>query len=223
MLEDCNTGVAWVLDHCQSYGGDPNNVFIVGQSAGGHLMSVSLLGQVWQRQNGGSVVGGTPSWDVTRVKGFVGVSGAYNLLTLADHMHRRGLYKHMLASIMQGPEGQPWLEELSPTCLAKKLDPGVAAGVPPVLLLHGTADNSVPIDNAEEYAAALEGAGIKCRLKKYPGKTHTQPIVEDPMRGGQDQLMDEVLSLVRGEKCSNKQFPMLPSMLIDAATWVCPF
>ena len=35
-------------------------------------------------------------------------------------------------------------------------------------------------------------------LKLYKGKTHTQPIVEDPMRGGRDVLMDDVLSMVGG-------------------------
>lgn len=37
---------------------------------------------------------------------------------------------------------------------------------------------------------------MKARLKMYRDKTHTQPVVEDPMRGGQDELMDDILSLV---------------------------
>ena len=60
-------------------------------------------------------------------------------------------------------------------------------------------------------------------MRIYPGKTHTQPIVEDPMRGGRDELMDDVLGVVRGEECCNTQLGMLPSLLIDAATAVCPF
>ena len=223
MLQDCNTGVAWVLANCAAYGGDPSAVFIVGQSAGGHLMSLALLGQAAAHATGRPAPGSSPSWDVAKVQGFVGVSGAYNLESLAGHLHRRGLYRNMLSSIMQGPGGAPWLAELSPTHAVRLLPPAAARAVPPLLLLHGTGDNSVPVGNAEEFAAAAGAAGVRCRTKFYPGKTHTQPIVEDPMRGGQDELMDEVLSLVRGRICYNRQFPMLPAALIDAATWVCPF
>lgn len=60
-------------------------------------------------------------------------------------------------------------------------------------------------------------------LKLYKGKTHTQPIVEDPMRGGRDELMDDVLGVVTGVESYHRQFPMLPALLIDAASAVCPF
>lgn len=44
--------------------------------------------------------------------------------------------------------------------------------------------------------ACRESGVREARLKLYPGKTHTQPLVEDPMRGGQDELMDDILSVV---------------------------
>ena len=34
-------------------------------------------------------------------------------------------------------------------------------------------------------------------VKLYVGKTHTQPLIEDPMSGGRDVLTDEILSVVR--------------------------
>ena len=46
MLEDCNTGVSWVTRHIGSRGGDPNQVYIVGQSAGGQLGALVLIAQV---------------------------------------------------------------------------------------------------------------------------------------------------------------------------------
>lgn len=66
-------------------------------------------------------------------------------------------------------------------------------------------------------------AGADCELKIYLNKTHTQPIVEDPMRGGRDEMMDDVLSLIVGKPCFNRQFPMLPNIFINLASWVCPF
>lgn len=35
--EDCYEGLKWVYDHCQDYGGDPYNIFVAGDSAGGNL------------------------------------------------------------------------------------------------------------------------------------------------------------------------------------------
>lgn len=223
MLQDVNTGVKWVLGNAELYGGDAEQVFLIGQSAGGHLTSLAVLAQAMQASNGGAALGASPSWDLSRLRGYVGVSGAYDLVTLADHLHRRGLYQNMFGAIMAGPEGTPMLDKLSPSEVAARLSKEAATLVPPVLLLHGTADRSVPITNAEGYYQALVKAGVAAQMKSYVGKTHTQPIVEDPMRGGQDKLMDEVLSLIRGEECINRQFPMLPNVLIDAATFVCPF
>ncbi|KAH7624145.1 hypothetical protein Ndes2526B_g01399 [Nannochloris sp. 'desiccata'] len=268
MLQDINTGITWVLANLHLYGGDPEEVFLVGQSAGGHLTSLALLAQALQHEEASSpsssslassnkeavemteeerkstrrpireintkpptpttVLGGSPTWDPRHLKGFVGVSGAYNLVTLSDHLHKRGLYRNLFASIMTGPKGTPMLAELSPSLVADtQLTPAAAAMLPPMLILHGDADKSVPIKNAREYILALYKAGIpqsKCILKEYVGKTHTQPIIEDPMRGGRDEMMDEVLKMIKGgRECVNVQFAMMPSVLIDVATWICPF
>ena len=244
MLEDVNTGIAWVLANLELYGGDAESIFLMGQSAGGHLTSLALLAQARQHSvptnghtllggaqsrqhsiptNGHTLLGGSPPWDILRLKGFIGVSGAYNLVTLADHLHRRGLYRNLFEAIMVGPDGTPMLTDLSPSLI--HIDAVAVALLPPIVLLHGTADKSVPLENAEEFAARLKKIGANCKLHRAYGKTHTQPIIEDPMRGGQDKLMDQVLSIVRGsdKDCCNLQFPMLPSVFIDAATWVCPF
>lgn len=223
MLQDVNTGIAWVLHNADLYGGAKDQVFLIGQSAGGHLASLALLAQAFQGAEKSTSLGGTPCWDSKALKAFVGVSGAYNLVTLADHLHDRGLYRNMFESMMMGPNGKPMLPELSPSIFASKLSKRAVDLLPPVLLLHGSMDRSVPLSNAEEYHANLKHVGVSTTFKVYLGKTHTQPIVEDPMRGGQDELMDEILSLIRGEKCVNRQFPMVPSVLIDAASFICPF
>ena len=57
MLEDINTAISWVLRKVQDYDGDPGNVYLCGQSAGGHLAAVAMLTQVisefcWDEQTG---------------------------------------------------------------------------------------------------------------------------------------------------------------------------
>lgn len=46
MLEDINTGVGWVLQKIVHYGGNPDAVYLVGQSCGAQLTTLSILTQV---------------------------------------------------------------------------------------------------------------------------------------------------------------------------------
>ena len=117
-----------------------------------------------------------------------------------------------------------------------------------MLLLHGTRDTCAPLSNAEQFAAALEEAGADVKLRccrkgspcndcgedvvlthlrnsrRYPGETHTSPLIENPMRGGRDKLTDDILAAVLGnESVKTRQLPLNPGWLIDLAAFVCPF
>jgi len=43
MVQDVILGVQWVFDNIEEIGGDPNNVSLVGQSAGAHLSALAVL------------------------------------------------------------------------------------------------------------------------------------------------------------------------------------
>lgn len=73
MLQDVNTGIAWVLRHAPAFGGDGASFHLVGQSAGGQLAAMALLLQVAARSQAGGVVGASPAWDPSLISGFVGV------------------------------------------------------------------------------------------------------------------------------------------------------
>ena len=51
----------------------------------------------------------------------------------------------------------------------------------PVLLLHGTADERIPVQQAEAFAEKLKAAGVRFRFKEFPGAPHGIPI-EDQYR-----------------------------------------
>lgn len=67
------------------------------------------------------------------------------------------------------------------------------AAIPPVLLIHGTADSVVEIDHSRRLYAQLAGAGKNARLLEIPGEDH----------GGAWQwkasLLDEMMRFIRNE------------------------
>lgn len=46
MMEDVNAGISWVLKRIRHYGGDPDRVYLVGQSCGAQLSTMCLVTQV---------------------------------------------------------------------------------------------------------------------------------------------------------------------------------
>jgi hypothetical protein len=70
-----------------------------------------------------------------------------------------------------------------------------ASVLPPVSLFHGDADTAVGHWSSADFAAVLEAAGVPVSLRVYAGKSHTDPILEDPM-GGCDELLADVLACI---------------------------
>ena len=66
-------------------------------------------------------------------------------------------------------------------------------------------------------------AVLQSTLKIYEGETHTSPLVENPMRGGTDKLMDDILSMVKGQRVVTVQYSLCPGVLVSLAAKVCPF
>ncbi|KAI8469431.1 MAG: Alpha/Beta hydrolase protein [Monoraphidium minutum] len=225
MVEDVNTGIAWVTRRVERYGGDPEAVHLVGQSAGGQLALLALLNQAAQAATGEAVLGAAPVWHPLDVKAFVGVSGAYDLEGLAEHLHRRGLYRSLLDTIMS-VEGAVAYGVLSPLAYARALakdDPGVGRFLPPALLLHGTADKSVPAAGSVLMHDALERLEVPVSYRLFEGKTHTDFLLEDAFRGGKDDLTDAILELVTGRPHAGRHRTMCPRPLVWLASRVCPF
>jgi prenylcysteine alpha-carboxyl methylesterase len=111
-------------------------------------------------------------------------------------------------------------------------EPGVVAEtMPPTLLCHGQADTSAPPSESAKFAEALRRCGARRVLEKYyPGKTHTDPFVTDPILGGRDTLTEDIARFVRGGDGEDGAFaegeaspPLLPRALVAVARTMVPF
>ncbi len=69
-IDDVADAFAWTFRHIAEYGGDPENIWIFGQSAGGHLVSLLATDGSYLERRGLST---------SLIRGVVSMSGAYDL------------------------------------------------------------------------------------------------------------------------------------------------
>lgn len=227
MISDVTTGIGYVFRNLESYGGDPNMVYLAGQSAGAHLAACALLMQAEKEitQDPADLV-----WRSSQINACMAISGGYNLTKLSEHFHKRGLYKQIFFSMMEGEKSLP---KFSPEYMV--LTPAFRRAVPllpPITLYHGTADYSIPHVSSVAFAVALRLVGARVNTVFYPDKTHTDLFLQDPMRGGKDELLADMISLIHendeearaeGVKEAHCCQRLVPEFLLQLARLVSPF
>ena len=83
---------------------------------------------------------------------------------------------------LDDPEVMPVFPDADPQ--AVKPVRNVPPGMPPVLLLHGAADERVLPFHTQRFAAALQQAGVPVQVRLYPGVDHVEIIgsIAAPLR-----------------------------------------
>lgn len=143
-IDDGAAAVAWTHKHIGEYNADPGRVFVSGHSAGAYIAGMLAANPEYLTQ-----AGGKRDW----IKGFIGIATPANFLPLTD----ANLIK--LFSTAEKPE------DTQPITFAGK-------GMPPTLLLHGTADEDVWLHNSVTLSDRLLAAGSDVTLKTYDDVGH---------------------------------------------------
>lgn len=152
-VDDVRAAVGWVREHAADYGLDGDRVFLWGDSAGGHLALMTAL-------TGGDVRGVVAWFPVTDLAGLVADVAAAGGTPDPGPESREALFLGAPAAAV--PD---LAREASPVAYA-------SAAAPPVLLMHGAADDLVPPAQSIRLAEALRGAGAAVELELVPGATH---------------------------------------------------
>jgi len=150
-VQDARCAVKWVHANATRYGFDPDRIVVYGTSAGGHLaLLAAMLPQRWAHDLAGCA-------DVPRVAAVLDFYGPTDLRSATAVSART----------------REWLRAGGDS-LARELSPitHVRAGLPPVLLVHGDADPTVPHAQSVALRDALVGMGVKARLHTVPGGEH---------------------------------------------------
>jgi len=164
-LYDCKTAVRWLRKNADRLQIDPDHIGVIGGSAGGHLAAmVTLTGP----ESGLDPQGPYGEYSC-RVQAGVDLYGPADLMTWLPDRPGLGM---LPATRAENPE----LYRLaSPTTHADKNDP-------PLLILHGTADKTVAVDQSEVLAAALKKVGARHEIliiEDAPHSFHLQPKQRD--------------------------------------------
>jgi acetyl esterase/lipase len=146
-IHDCKAAIRYVRANAEKLGIDPSKIGVWGSSAGGHL--VSLLGT---------------SSETDGVEGELGTKGVSSRVAcVVDYCGPSDFPNFELTSGARGPitkllGGLP----VDKPEIAKQASPitYVSKDDPPFLIVHGTADATVPFDQAVRFHAAQKQAGI---------------------------------------------------------------
>uniref|UniRef100_A0A804ITP8 protein-S-isoprenylcysteine alpha-carbonyl methylesterase n=1 Tax=Musa acuminata subsp. malaccensis TaxID=214687 RepID=A0A804ITP8_MUSAM len=199
-------------------------IHLMGQSAGAHIAACALVDQALREHQGENT-----SWSMSQIKTYFGLSGGYNLFDLVDHVHRRGLYRSIFLSIMEGEQS---LQRFSPelTVQDQSFHPAIIF-LPQIILFHGTGDYSIPSTASENFASALRSVGAQVKLILYEGKTHTDLFLQDPLRGGRDDLLEDVVAVIHAgdavalakDTTAPKARRLVPEWQLKLAREISPF
>jgi len=153
-VQDVAAAIAWVYNNIASYDGNPEQIFLLGHSAGAHLVALVSTDESRLQACG---------LDLDVIKGVVPLDGAgYDIPSRIQSPFRsiEEMYEQAF-----GTDPVTW-EDASPLY-------HVAAdkGIPPFLLIYAGAREEA-LTQAEALAAALEGAGVSAELFHAPDKNH---------------------------------------------------
>ena len=152
-VDDVESAVRWVRAHAREYKVDTRRLAIMGESAGGHL--VAFVGARDGRKLGLAAV--------------VSFYGPHELETLAASRAKTPAALESLQALLDfqtvDDAARRKLRVASPATY-------VAKGMPPFLLIHGTADPLVPFQQSVDMCDRMRKAGAACELYPVEGATH---------------------------------------------------
>jgi arylformamidase len=136
MADQVRRGVAWVYKNAESFGGDPNRLYVGGHSSGGHLCGVTLVTD-WRKDYG------LPD-DI--IKGGLCMSGMYDLKPV--RLSRRGTYVKFDDAMEDKMSSQRHIDLLRA----------------PIVVTYGTDETPEFQRQNRDFAAAVKAAGKPVEL-----------------------------------------------------------
>ncbi|MFC5284151.1 alpha/beta hydrolase [Pedobacter alpinus] len=146
-VKDARSAIRWLRMNADAYNIDTTRIVVTGNSAGGHLVLTTALANEWNEESDNLNYSATP-----------------NLLLV-----NAGVYS------LYSESSTDWItRDLPDKSLAKKISPIhlLRTGLPPMLIIHGTNDQSVDYASAQTFAAEMEKLGNDFEFHTLEGAPH---------------------------------------------------
>lgn len=165
-IDDCRASVRWLRNHASQYGLDPKHIGAFGSSAGGHL--VALMG--------------TRPYDdkVSRVQAVCDWFGPSELLTMPPNMVANGRTEEQVAKSNGAKLLGATVKDVPGLAREASALDNVSADDAPFLIMHGSADPGVPIEQSRKLNARLQEAGVATEFHIIKGAGHGGPLFATP-------------------------------------------
>jgi acetyl esterase/lipase len=172
-ITDVKTAIAWARANVDKFGGDRNFVAVAGCSAGGHLSALAGL-----TANDPEMQCELPEGSDTSVDAVVGIYGRYDWedrstaerARFVDFLERvvvgRKLSKH--ADVFRKASPIAWVHK----------------DAPPFLVIHGTGDSVIPVEQARCFVEKLRAASHSAvSYVELPGAGHAFDMIDGARTG----------------------------------------
>jgi acetyl esterase/lipase len=157
MTHEVAAALSWTLENVERYGGDPERVVVAGHSSGAQLLGLAVMAPRFLSAYGHSQA---------EVCGMIGISGGYDLDAQYAFERAKGSDAPVMTAVMGGRENFTVASPIN----------YVQPGLPPMLLIHGDEDPTIPVSTSIDFHAALQKAGVQSELKIYPGGRHSEML-----------------------------------------------
>jgi len=164
-VEDVRRAVRYIRHHADRFQIDPNRIGALGGSSGGHL--ALMAGLMDGDPGGGDSVDGESS----KVQAVVAMNPPTDFVSFAINQEGAIDFVSSFLGVVVWPGLLPDSIEASVYAEASPIN-YVSPDDPPVLLIHGDADDVVPYNQSELLRPALSEQGVTVELISIPGGGH---------------------------------------------------
>jgi acetyl esterase/lipase len=193
-MTDVKAAIAWARANVAEFGGDPGFITAAGSSAGGHLASLAGLtanDPQWQ-------VGLPPHAD-TSVDAVVSVYGLYDWQDRST-LQRARFMEFLERIVVKRPQIRhpEVFDAASPVNR-------VHEGAPPFLVIHGSRDSLIPVNEARAFVHKLRSvsAATVCYVE-LPGVGHGFDLVDGERTGAVVAAVGRFLRQIRQQRATSE-------------------
>jgi acetyl esterase/lipase len=155
-VRDSRAALKWIYDNAQKYRFDTTRIVVSGESSGGHLALMTGMAV------NGDTFAEEPGSRPLRVAAIVNWFGITDVGAAVKFWKSEEFAQKIVG---RNPDRETFYKTVSPVT-------HVGQNSPPVLTVHGDADVSVPLEQANLLHTALQKHGVKNKLIIIPGKKH---------------------------------------------------